>query len=101
MAWFKKTLEDMKKAIEAKDWDEVDRILQEHHSGERNTHSLVSDMKSYGERLSKIDEAFARAKSDTPGASSNMLEYLTWAMAVVERIEKEIQRLVAEGKFLE
>jgi len=31
MAWFKKTLEDMKKAIELENWLEVEEILKQHN----------------------------------------------------------------------
>jgi hypothetical protein len=112
MAWFHKKLEDMEEAINSGDWKKVSEILDEHRkypdeSVMENELNMAADsIKKYFDSLGTIATFLksSRLEQGQPIKKNGMewLQiYLGQAKESVVHFEKEIIRLVKEGKLKE
>jgi hypothetical protein len=107
MAWYKKTLEDMKKSIESEDWKEVKKILQKHNQGldkdapevEHDISSIGYAISKYGEDITQISKMLA---SQMKGSNTKdlMLAKVNSAIGHANSFERTIMHLVKERKFM-
>jgi hypothetical protein len=108
MAWFNKSLEDMKKAIEQENWKEVKKILQQHNrSLDRNAPEVEHDLSNialriskYGEDITQISHMLA-SKMKGSNTKNLMLIKVESAIENAHFFEKTIMHLIKERKFME
>ncbi len=108
MAWFHKSLIDMKSAIEREDWEEVRKILQQHNrSLETESPRVKHDLADIGGRISQYSEDLDQISrmlvsqmrgNDTKGY---MLLKVESAIAQAHFFEQTILHLIKERKFME
>jgi hypothetical protein len=106
MAWFKKTLEDMKAAVDADDWKEVKRIYLEHKGHiERNKpaveHDLTQislDIEKYNHVLSQMRIAISNKSKQPKGEAMYKIDE---AIRAAIGFEKTIIHLNKLGRFTE
>jgi len=108
MAWFKKTLEDMKKAIEREDWEEVKTILQQHNQSlDRKTPEVEHDLSNIAIRISQYSEDITQmskmlsSQMKEGNAKDLMLLKVNSAINQAHFFERTIIRLIEERKFME
>lgn len=111
MAWFHKTLKDMKVAIEKEDWDEVVKILAQHNRKyptkevEHDITNITARIKDYEDALSNIFSIlrpYMRKEINPKGGALDILDnQADKAINAAYFFEKTIKHLIKEGKFME
>ncbi len=113
MGWFHKTLKDMEKAIERKDWQEAKDIADEHmkvfyEDGFTDSLSFASThLKTYSDSMGNIRGILTSAPKDKKaripiGHDITLLRVSNEeAYKAIVRFEKIMQKLIKEGKFEE
>ncbi len=108
MAWFHKSLNDMKVAIEREDWDEVKRILQQHNrSMEEHVPRVQHDISDISHRISQYGaditqiSAMLAARRNGQNTKDLMLTKVTSAIEQAHFFEETIIQLIKERKFME
>lgn len=112
MAWFHKTLGDMRTAIEKEEWQKVKDICDEHfepHLKEemhKRLNRASTHLSTYFQKLSNINNIISRInqkEARTPvGVQITILKVMAKeAQESIYFFEKTIQRLIKEGKFEE
>ncbi|UCD04241.1 MAG: hypothetical protein JSW73_01215 [Candidatus Woesearchaeota archaeon] len=112
MAWFHKSLKDMKVAIEKEDWKEVIKILKQHNSP-REDRRIRSDIGEISHTISDyrehIQQIYAAIYQYAEGKRTyvekyekdHMLLKVNAAIRCALKFEEVIKHLIKEGKFLE
>ena len=107
MAWFQKSLKDMKEAIEREDWVEVKRILQQHdRSLDRESPEVQHDLSEIGHRISQYGEDLNQISrmlaSQMRGQNTKdyMLLKVDSAINEAHFFEQTILHLIKERKFM-
>ncbi len=106
MAWFKKTLQDMKAAVEADDWDEVKRIYLEHKGHiegnkpavEHDLAQISLDIQKYDEVLSQMRITIVNKRKPDKGSVKSKIDE---AIRAAHGFEKTIIHLNKLGRFVE
>lgn len=108
MAWFHKSLTDMKSAIEREDWEEVKKILQQHHrSLDTESPKVTHDLVDIGHRISQysedLDQLLRMLASQRRGSNTKkyMLLKVDSAINQAHFFERTIIHLIQERKFME
>lgn len=113
MAWFHKTLGDMRVAIEQEKWKKVKRIADQHSrmlygkEMERNLRRAAVLLDTYLEKMRNIDIIITSPKEEkkarTPvGNDITILKVMAQeAQGAIAQFEEIIQKLIKEGKFME
>jgi hypothetical protein len=105
MAWFKKTLEDMKAAVDANDWDEVKKIRDQHkgdldvesHLVEQNISEIWNNLQTYGKALSQIGILTGRKNPN----KSDVKQQINMAISAATYFEETIKHHIALDRFIE
>lgn len=107
MAWFHKSLKDMKRAIEQEDWEKVTGILQQHNRCLDNEAPEVKhDISELANRVSQysadIVQISLMLESQMKGKNNKalMLSKVESAINQAFFFEKIIIRLIKEHKFM-
>ena len=108
MAWFHRTLQDMKKAIEREDWVEVKKILQQHNRSldreapkvEHNISDISYRISKYGEDITQISAMLADQMNGRD-TKDLMLLKVESAIEQAHFFEETILHLIKERKFME
>lgn len=108
MAWFHKTLTDMKAAIEREDWQEVKRILQQHNRSldaeapeiEHDLSDIAIRISQYGQDITEISKMLA-AQVQGRNTKDLMLAKVNSAIDQAGTFERTIIHLIGERKFME
>lgn len=112
MAWFHKTLTDMKslitvelqKPVEERDWTKVKAILEEHQHLSSAFDGEISEarmsMKSYDEHLRNVSILVGRRRL-VGGEADDVLIECENTIRSAKRFEDAIKKLIADDKFLE
>ena len=108
MAWFHKSLTDLKGAIEREDWVEVKKILQQHHrSLDKESPKVEHDLSDIGHRITQysedLDQISRMLASQMRGTNTKDLMLLKVGSALNEAhfFEQTILHLIQERKFME
>ncbi|MBI2112455.1 hypothetical protein HYT52_02890 [Candidatus Woesearchaeota archaeon] len=107
MAWYQRTLKDMKKAIESEDWDKVKVILQQHNQSlDREAPRVEHDISDISLRVSQygqdMDQIRIMLKAQIRGrnAKDDMLLKVESAINQAYFFERTILHLIKERKFM-
>ena len=112
MAWFHKTLGDMRKAIEEEDWQKVKKIADE-HTNPTNLHKMDEDLgmtatllQTYSKKMTNIQNIVTNVKTKKTkvpvGTAVTILKISAKeAQDAMFHFERIIKRLIVEGKFEE
>ena len=107
MAWFHKSLSDMKEAIEREDWAEVKKILQQHNRSldvksprvEHDISGIHLNISQYSEDLDQISKMLASQKGKDDNKEL-MLNKVDSAIKHAYFFEQTILHLIKERKFM-
>jgi hypothetical protein len=106
MAWFKKTLEDMKNAVDTGDWEMVRKIYSQHrgdlnvesHLVEQDLSSITGRLNKYGEALDQIGNLL-KLKTEPDKMDINL--HIKQAIDATHFFEATIKHHIALGRFIE
>ena len=108
MAWFHKSLQNIKKAIELEDWGEVKKILQEHNrSLDKNAPEVQHDLSDIAHRISQYGEDITQISlllaSQMSGRNTKDLMVIKVESAINQShfFEQTIMHLIKQRKFME
>ncbi|HLC51868.1 MAG TPA: hypothetical protein VJI98_01340 [Candidatus Nanoarchaeia archaeon] len=106
MAWFHKSLQNMKKAIEQENWSEVKKILQQHRrSLDKHAPEVQHDLSDIAGRISQYGEDITQisillANRNRNNNKNYMLAKVNSAINEAFFFEETIMHLIKERKFM-
>ena len=105
MAWFKKTLEDMKAAVDAGDWNTVRDIYNQHKGNldvesrlvEQDISNITTQLNNYGVALIQIGILLKKKNLD----KDTIKLQIKHAINATHFFEATIKHHIALGRFIE